>query len=62
MGQPFHRKKIQYRKKKSGKEATAWECIPAFEKFLAMVQFKILPPLIPNQIVDTLYGRFPPSL
>ena len=56
------RKRIKYRKKKSGKEVTALQCVPAFEKFLALVRFKILPPLTDLQEVDSLYGRFPPHL
>ena len=38
------------------------ECVPAFEKFMTTVRFRILPPLNPRQSVDALYGRFPPHL
>ena len=43
------RKRIKYRKKKSGKEVT-------------VLRFKILYPLTDLQEVDSLYGRFPPHL
>ena len=58
----MRRKRIKYRKKKSGKEVTVLQCVPAFEKFPALVRFKILPPLTDLQEVDSLYGRFPPHL
>ena len=58
----MRRKKIKYRKKKSGKEVIAIECVLAFEKFLATVRFKILPPLCELEDVDALHGRFPPYL
>ena len=50
------------RKKKSGKEVTAFQCVPVFEKFLALVRLKILPSLTDLQEVDSLYGKFPPHL
>ena len=54
--------KIKYGKKKSRKEVSAKEYIPALEKFLATLWFRILPSLNEDKDVDALRGHFPPYL
>ena len=58
----MRRKKIKYRKKKSGKEVIVIEYVPAFEKFLATIRFKILLLLCELEEVNALCSHFPSHL
>ena len=59
----INKKNIKFRKRKCGKEKTAQECIPEFEKFLEKVCFNFLEPKENDSkdCRDPLWGRFPPE-
>ena len=54
------RRKLKYRRKKSGKLFSANDHIPKYLDFLKTLRFKILCPR-DNEECDEIYGRFPPS-
>ena len=56
----IQRRKLKYRRRKSGKKFSANEHITKYTKFLQQLRFKLLVPL-PNETSDTIWGRFPPS-
>ena len=58
--QVYEKEKIKHRKKKSGIEVTAIECVLAYKKFLATFRLKILLPLNELEEVHALRSHFSP--
>ena len=57
------RKNIKFRKRICGKEKTAEECVPEFEKLFLKLRFHFLDPKEGDldSARDPLWGRFPPE-
>ena len=56
------RRDLKYRKRRSGKEHTVAELLPAYKQFLANLRFNFIVPKEPGHVRDPLWGRFPPHL
>ena len=54
------RRKLKYRKKKSGKKFSADKHLPQYLNFLQRLRFKLFVPL-PGDTSESIWGRFPPS-
>ena len=55
------RRKLKFRKRKSGKEHTVEELLPAYKKFLTFLRFRAIVPSETDSERHELWGRFPPD-
>ena len=57
----INRRKLKYRRRKSGKQFSANKHVHTYLNFLQRLRFKLLPPIDETIPSDALWGRFPPS-
>ena len=55
------RRKLKYRRRKSGKRFSANKHVQTYQNFLQCLRFKLLRPIDDTVQSDALWGRFPPS-